>query len=39
MIYDTISGIDIKGGFREAKPPTVIRYASYVRLSVQMDPN
>jgi len=39
FIYDTISGIKQKNGYIEKKAPTYVRYASNVRLTVQMDPN
>jgi len=39
FIYDTISGINQNGGYKEFSSPSVIRYASYVRLSVQLDPD
>ena len=34
FIYDTISGIDQKGGYNVSSDPSVIRYASKVKLTV-----
>lgn len=39
FMYDTISGIEKDGGYKELKEPQYIRYASSVRLTVQMDPD
>ena len=38
-MYDTITGIKSRNGYREGKQPMYIRYAHSVRLTVQMDPS
>ena len=37
-MYDTISGIVKDGGYEKLLKPQYVRYASHVRLTVQMDP-
>lgn len=39
FLYDTISGIDSSGGFVRNAIPKIVRYASSVKLTVQLDPN
>ena len=38
FMYDTISGIVKDGGYEKLLKPQYVRYASHVRLTVQMDP-
>ena len=38
FMFDTISGIKQNDGFKDKKAPAYVRYASDVRLTVQMDP-
>lgn len=39
FMYDTISGIKNRNGYKERKQPSFVRYAHDVRLTVQMDAN
>jgi len=39
FIYDTVSGIEKSEGYSKGKPPTVVRLATSVHLTVELDPN
>lgn len=39
FIYDSISGIDTKNGYKNQLPPSVVRLATDVKLTVMLDPN
>lgn len=39
FVYDTVSGIDQTTGYRANATPAIIRYASSVKVVVQMDPD
>lgn len=39
FVYDTVSGIDQTTGYRAQATPSIIRYASSVKVTVQMDPD
>ena len=38
FVYDTISGIDASDGYRAKTPAKVVRFASDVKLNIELDP-
>lgn len=37
FMADTIGGINVNGGWKDKSPPVVIRYASSIKLKIQLD--
>jgi hypothetical protein len=39
FIFDTISGITSNGGYKEGLKPSIVRYATDIKLSIALDPD